>query len=39
MKVKLYKFPKKTGWLGWVESCRGDCIGFVRLNGSVIFDW
>jgi len=39
MKVKLYKFPRKIGWLGWIESCRGGCVGFIRLNGDMVFDW
>lgn len=39
MKIKFYKNPKKTGWLGWIDCHEGHCIGFVRLDGTIIFDW
>lgn len=39
MILKLYKRPKKVGWLGWIETCKGECVGFVDLTGKMIFDW
>jgi len=39
MKVKLYSNQKGTGWMGWVENCKEQVIGFIRLDGSLIFDW
>ena len=39
MKVFLYRRPWVTKWLGWIESCRGKCIAFIRLDGSVVWDW
>jgi len=39
MKVKLYSEPKGTGWLGWLENCKGQIVGFIQLDGSVILDW
>jgi len=39
MKVRLYRRPERVGWLGWIESCRGMCIGFIELNGDIVFDW
>ena len=39
MKVKLYSNPQGTGWLGWLENCKGNAIGFIRLNGTIVFDY
>lgn len=39
MILRLYKRPKKTGWLGYIENKKGTAIGFVKLNGQIIFDW
>jgi len=39
MKVKLYSNPKGTGWLGWLEDCKGNAIGFIKLDGSIVFEW
>jgi len=39
MKIKLYSNPQGTGWLGWLENCRSQVIGFVKLDGSVVWDW
>lgn len=39
MRIKLYRKPEKVGWLGWIENCRGICIGFIKLDGRAIFDW
>jgi len=39
MKIKLYKNPQTTGWLGWIEGTNEKTIGFVRLNGTVQFGW
>jgi len=39
MIIKLYRRPKLTGWLGWIENCRGTAIGFIRLDGQAIFEW
>ncbi len=39
MKFKMYSNPEGAGWLGWLENSRGTAIGFVRLNGTIIFDW
>ena len=39
MRLKLYKYPKSVGWLGWLENAMGICIGFVHLDGRIIFEW
>jgi len=39
MKIKLYKNPEETGWLGWIEGLNEKAIGFVKLNGDVQFGW
>ena len=39
MIVKLYKNPDKTGWLGWIETCKGRPVGFIKLDGKIVFDW
>lgn len=39
MKFHQYSNPKATGWLGWIENARAIVIGFVRLNGEIVFDW
>lgn len=37
MKYCRYKRPEKTGWLGWIESGRGNALAFVRLDGIIIW--
>ena len=37
MKLKLYSHPEE--WLGWIESCEGKVMAFVKLTGELIFDW
>ena len=39
MILKLYQRAEKTGWLGWIETCKGDAAGFVKLDGSIVFEW
>lgn len=39
MKVRLYKRPEKVGWFGWIESCKGECVGFVQMDGTILFEW
>lgn len=39
MRVKLYSNPQSTGWHGWLEDCKGNVIGFIKLDGLVVFDW
>lgn len=39
MKVYLYKKPEGTGWLGWIENCKAQVIGFIRLDGSLVWEW
>ena len=39
MRVKLYSNPKGPGWLGWVENCQENVVAFIRLDGSLVFDW
>jgi len=39
MKVKLYSNPEGTGWLGWMENCKGEAVGFIKLDGTIIFEW
>ena len=39
MKVKLYSNPKGTGWLGWIDNCKNQVVAFIRLDGSLVFDW
>jgi len=38
MVLKQYK-TDNGAWLGWVENARGDCVAFVRNDGSFVFDW
>jgi len=28
-----------TGWLGWIENCKEEVMGFIRLDGSVVWEW
>tara|TARA_R100001143_G_scaffold35943_1_gene33531 strand:- start:5335 stop:5463 length:129 start_codon:yes stop_codon:yes gene_type:complete len=36
----LKQYTSNNGaWLGWVENARGDCVAFVRTDGSFVFDW
>jgi len=39
MFYKQYSNPKGVGWLGWIETCKGRVIAFVKLNGKVVWDW
>ena len=39
MVVRLYGNSESVGWLGWIEAENGRCLGFIRMNGSVKFDW
>ncbi len=39
MKIRLYSNPKGTGWMGWIDNCKGQVIGFIRLDGSLIWEW
>ena len=39
MSVKLYSNPKGTGWLGWLENCKREVVGFIQLDGKLIFEW
>ena len=39
MKVRLYKRPQKTGWLGWIETCKGEPVAFIQLDGSLVLEW
>ena len=39
MKLRLYKNSKNVGWLGWLETCKGQAKGFIKLNGDIVFQW
>ena len=39
MKFKPYSNPQGTGWLGWLENCKEQVIGFVRLDGHIVWEW
>ena len=39
MVFKLYKNKKRVGWLGWIETIKGEALAFVKLNGEVIWNW
>ena len=40
MIAKFYKDGgKKVGWKGWIETCKGDVVGFIKLDGKIIFNW
>lgn len=39
MTIKLYKNPKKVGWLGWIEGKNNMVVGFVCLNGQIQIGW
>jgi len=36
MKLKLYKRPQKTGWLGWLETDEGNARAFFKLDGTMV---
>jgi len=39
MKVKRYRSPEKTGWFGWIENAKGRALAFIKLDGSIVWDW
>lgn len=39
MRFKPYQHPEKVGWIGWLESKRGKCLGFIHQDGHICFDW
>lgn len=39
MKFKEYSYPLDVGWRGWIESCVGETIAFVSLDGSIVWEW
>ena len=39
MKFKAYSNPQDIGWLGWLENCVGQVVGFVKLDGSIVWEW
>ncbi len=39
MKVRLYSQPRGTGWMGWIENCKQEVVGFVALDGAIVWDW
>jgi len=39
MKIKLYKYPEKVGWLGWIENCKEQAIGFIKTDGTICWEW
>ena len=36
---RRYTHPREVRWLGWIETHDGCCVGFIRLDGRVVFDW
>ena len=40
MKFKAYSNPANVGgWLGWIESRQGKCLGFIHKDGRILFRW
>lgn len=39
LKVKLYKSPEKTRWLGWIENRKNEVVAFIRLTGELVWEW
>ena len=39
MRLKFYGSPKPAGWLGWIEDLRGAALGFVDLDGRIVWMW
>lgn len=37
MTFKAYSKPHRVGWLGWVDDEDGNLIGFVGLDGLLMF--
>lgn len=36
----LFKFyTYREDWIGWLENPMGQVIGFIKADGSVVFDW
>lgn len=39
MKVCFYKYPESVEWRGWVENCKGQVVGFIKLDGAIVWEW
>ena len=39
MIYKQYKRPEKTGWLGWIENTKGRAMAFIKLDGTIVWDF
>jgi hypothetical protein len=39
MYYKPYSNPEGTGWLGWIETKKGEALAFVRHSGEIIWNW
>jgi hypothetical protein len=41
MRFRLYKHgPSKTGgYIGWLETCKGKVVAFVKRDGRLQFNW
>jgi hypothetical protein len=37
MTVKLYKRAENVGWLGWIEDSTGTAMGYIGMDGSVLW--
>jgi hypothetical protein len=38
MKVKFYQYPDYD-YLGWIENCKKEVVAFIRLDGSLVWEW
>lgn len=36
---RAYAQPDSVGYLGWIDAPLIGCVGFVRQDGSLLFDW
>jgi hypothetical protein len=37
MIVRLYRKPERVGWRGWLESTIGLVLGFIHLDGTIVW--
>lgn len=39
MIVKVYSNQTGAGWMGWIEDAQEKALGFIRLNGEIVWEW
>lgn len=39
MRFKPYHPHPKMAWLGWIETKKGKCLGFIHKDGRIVFNW